>query len=918
MDDAQGRCNTRPVSSAPRQRHDLPAGTVTLLFTDIEGSTQLLRQLGDAYADVQDRHRRLAREAFARHGGHEVDTQGDAFMVSFSRAADAVAAAVSVQRALAGERWPGGVQVSVRMGMHTGAPSLVAEGYVGLDVVRASRICSVAHGGQVVLSQATRNLLADEPLPGGSLRSLGVHRLKDLPSVEPLFQLVVPGLRDAFPPLRTLAGATLPSLHHRLVGRREELAHIDALLAGGVQLVTICGAGGAGKSRLALEVAANAAETRPVYLVGLASISDAGLVPDAVARATGARENPGRTLVEATADVLSAPGTLLVLDNLEHLPGAAQQVVDLLEGSPGLEILATSRAPLRLARERVVALEPLPVDDAVTLFAELAESRGIRLPAHTEPAVREICHRLDGLPLAIELVAARLTVLSPSALLQGIESGLALTAEGPIDLPERQRTLRSAIDWSYGLLSASQRELHQAVSVFAGGCTVDDARAVSRSNGSFFTDLEALVTGSLIRSDVAADGEGRLSLLETVRRYALDELEAAGRIGELRDRHAERFLALAERAEAELSGPRQAAWLEQLEREHDNLRAAIDWLLAAGRVDDALRAVSALGRFWRAHAHIREARAWLAAGLEADADVEPLTRAKALWTAGRQASAQGDYATAEPLVQEALELFRATGAQRDVVFALAELCTLASQREDLDEAERTAREAVEIARTLGDPRAISAALTSLAGVAQDQSDYEHVRSLFGESLALRRTLDDPLLVASTAYNLGLAALLAEDLETAATALEESLTLARELGESIYTAGSACALGEIALARGEAATAFELLSESLALYTALGHDRVRAECLYGIGGVAASEGLLTEAAQLWGCADAIREGLGFALVGEERQILERFQDVVLDGLGQGAAAAARRAGRAAAVDELVTAVAGRLGAPARVE
>jgi predicted ATPase/class 3 adenylate cyclase len=900
------------------RREDLPSGTVTLLFTDIQGSTQLLRELGEGYAEIQDTHRRLLRDAFQRHGGHEVDTQGDAFMASFRRAVDAVVASVEIQRALAAERWPEGAQVSVRMGLHTGEPRLVAEGYVGLDVVRASRICSVAHGGQIVLSQTTRDLLADEPLPGASVRPLGVHRLKDLPAVEPLFQVVAPDLADAFPPLRTLGGATLPSLHHRLVGRREELERIEALLAESVRLVTICGPGGAGKSRLALEVAASASRTRPVYLAGLASISETSLIPLAVARAVGVRETPERPLPELLPEALSSHGTLLVLDNLEHLTDAATTVADLLQSTPGLQLLVTSRSPLRLAGERVVSLAPLPVDDAVTLFGELAAARGIELEPGAQPSIQAICRRLDGLPLAIELVAARLAVLSPAALLRALDDGLALVAEGPVDLPERQRTLRATIDWSYGLLTESQRDLHLVLAVFAGGCTLEDARVVASAGAGFLSDLEALVTGNLVRSDVASDGEGRLSLLETVRQYAVQALDEAGRLEEVRERHAERFLGLSEQAEEALTGPDQALWLEQLEREHDNLRAAFDWLLTTGQVDDALRAVSALGRFWRAHGHVREARALLASGLAADAVVDPLTRAKALWTAGRQATVQGDLGAAVPQLEEALELFRACDAQRDVVFALAELCLLAGYRQDLEEAERLALEAVEIARGLGDPRAVSAALNSLASVAQDRGDYERVRSLFGESLTLRRSLDDPLLVASTAYNLGLAALLAGDLETATTALEESLTLARELGETVLTAGSACGLGEIALVRGDVDHAFALLAESLVLYTELGHDRVRAECLYGIGGVAAAEGLHHEAAQLWGCADAIREELGFALVGEERQILERFQDGVIDGLGQDAAAAARRAGRTADSDELVAAVAARLGAAAPVE
>ncbi len=338
----------------------------------------------------------------------------------------------------------------------------------------------------------------------------------------------MPGLEASFPPLQTLGGATLPALHHRLVGRQGVLTEIESLAARpDVRLITITGPGGAGKSRLALEAAAAAAVERPVHLVGLAPIADPELVPTAIARTVGVRESGEGPLIEQIADALAGTGTLLMLDNLEHLPEAATHIRTLLDRAPDLDVLMTSRAPLRLSGEHVVRLDSLPVDDAVTLFEELAAARGVVLLEDALPSVREICRRLDGLPLAIELVAARLVVLPPAQILKALDEGLALEMEGPIDLPERQRTLRATIDWSYSLLSARQRELHGALGVFSGGCSLEDAREIAGSATGFLSDLEALASWSLLRSDVS-DGSVRLSMLETVREHAVMRLVSEG------------------------------------------------------------------------------------------------------------------------------------------------------------------------------------------------------------------------------------------------------------------------------------------------------------------------------------------------------------------------------------------------------
>jgi predicted ATPase/class 3 adenylate cyclase len=848
------------MSSRADERKRLPGGTVTLFFADVEGSTRLLYALGgERYGAVRARSRELVRAAASCHGGHEVDWAGDGVFLVFESAREAVAAAAELQRALAAEPRPAEEAIRLRIGIHTGEPELDGEGYVGLDVHLAARICGAAHGGQVVLSRAARDLAGDEPGPGVSFRPLGQHRLKDVPRPELLFQLLAPGLEEAFPPLQTLGGATLPALHHRLVGRADDLARIQGLLVRpDVRLVTITGPGGAGKSRLALEVATIAAAERPVHLAGLASISDDALVPDAVAAALGARESRDRTLLQAISDTLTGKGTLLFLDNLEHLPGASRHVAALLELVPDLDVLATSRAPLRLSGEHVCALDPLPVEEATTLFRELAAARGVELQEEWLPAVREICARLDGLPLAIELVVAPLAVLHPLQLLEALREGLALELQGPVDVPERQRTLRATIDWSYGLLGESQRELHGRLAVFAGGCTLEDARAVAGSK-TFLSDLEGLVAASLVRSD-PGDGTTRLSMLETVREDAVGRLAAAGRLDDARRRHAERFLELVTIAGSELEGPEQARWLERLERELDNIRAALEWCLYADRVEDELRAASGLSRFWRAHGHVSEARRWLGEGLARPRGVAMEVRAHALWAAARQAMAQSADDDAEALVEEALPLFRELGLEREVVFALSELAWIAVDR-DLARAETLSEEAVARARQLGDPRAISAALNVLSSVVQARGDHERAIAANEEALALRRTLGDPLLVADSAYNLGMSAFLGGRRERARAAFEESLALARELGDALHVAASLCMLGELGLLEGDLERAGRMLRESLELYAGVPDQRNCAECLLVLAAAAVCSGEPEEGARLWGAAESLRHGDG---------------------------------------------------------
>jgi len=861
------------VSRSDDSRKRLPSGTITLLFADIEGSTRLLHALGERFGPIRARMRELVRAAATTHGGHEVDWAGDGAFLAFSRARDAVAAAAEIQQALAREAWPPEGALRVRTGIHTGEPELGEEGYVGMDVVVAARICAAGHGDQIIVSRAARDLAGNEPLPGSSFRSLGRHRLKDVPNPEQLFQLVGPDLPDAFPPLRTLGGATLPALHHRLIGRGSDLSAIKHLLSRpDVRLVTITGPGGAGKSRLALEVAGAAAVERPVHLVGLAPISDPDLVPAAIARTVGIRESPEIALIDVVGDALTGTSSLLVLDNLEHLPAAATHVARLLDRASDITLLATSRVPLRLAGEHVVPLGALPIDDASELFAELAAARGVVLQKEALPSVQEICRRLDGLPLAIELVAARLVVLPPAQILEALDQGLALEMEGPIDLPERQRTLRATIEWSYGLLTDRQREIHEALAVFAGGCTLTDAGVIAESGPRFLGDLESLVALSLLRSDVA-DGEVRLSMLETVRGHAVSMLESDGRLDELRRRHAERFLELAVQAEEELAGPRQSDWLARVESELDNIRAALDWSLSSGRVEEALRAVSALGRFWRAHGHVREARRWLSMGLALASELPDDVRADALWTAARQATAQGDFDNAAPLLEEAAAIFRRLGRLRHAAFALSELGWVVLERGESDDAEGFCREALALAEESGDARARSGALRVLSDVFAARDDLPQAIALQEEALALRRALGDPLLVSDATYHLGVSLFRKGDIDEARHALEESLTLARELGEESQQAAALFMMAELDLLAGDLDRAETQVRESLAVYTRVENDRDRAECLVVMAGIATARKSFEQAARLLGEADALRGDSPLDLY--EVPVLERF-------------------------------------------
>ena len=678
---------------------ELPSGTVTFLFTDIEGSTKLLHELGDAYADALAEHRRVLRDAFERHGGVEVDTQGDAFFVAFARAADALSAARDGQAALDGP-------IRVRMGVHTGEPLVTDEGYVGIDVHRAARIAAVGHGGQVLVSQSTRDLVSDD------LLDLGEHRLKDLTAPERIYQL---GAGD-FPPLKSLNQSNLPEQPTPFVGREKELAEVLDLAGDPkIRLLTLTGPGGSGKTRLAVQAAAELVDEHEhgVWWVGLQAVRDPDLVLPTISAAIGAQGDP--------AEHIRDRRMLLVLDNLEQVVEAAPGIGELLSACLNLNLVATSREPLHLAAEHEYAVPPFVEPEGVGFF--LARARAVRIDFQPDDDVRKICNRLDQLPLALELAAARTRALSSAQILERLEQRLPLLTGGTRDAPERQRTLRSTIAWSYELLSVEEQRVFRRLAVFAGGWSLAAAEAVA---GAELDVLQSLVEKSLVRFD-----RERYSMLETIREFALERLEEADEGDENRRRHGMFFLELAEAVSTAAEADYGRRY-ELIPPDQDNFRIAIDWSLTAGEIELGLRIAVALEQFWviaDPWDGIRRFEALLAV---AD-HVDPILRARALRCYSGSSHISGDYEKARRAEEASLAIFRTAGDQEGVAVLLQRLANTVLSLGDRELARECLDEALTISRRLNSRQRLSDIVGSLGYLAEEEGDLERAIELFGEA-----------------------------------------------------------------------------------------------------------------------------------------------------------------------------------------
>jgi len=746
----------------------LPDGELTLLFTDIDGSTRLVQTYGDRYPDVLAEHRGVLRRAFARHGGVEVDTQGDAFFVVFPRAGDAVSAAVEAQRGLADG------PVRVRMGLHTGTPLRTTEGYAGMHVHRAARIAAAGHGGQVLLSRSS----ADAPDVSFELRDLGEHRLKDLPEPEWIFQVRGPGLTLDFPPLRSLSNTNLPIPGRRLVGRERELSELASAIRSGRRVVTLTGAGGTGKTRLAVQAGLELVEHFPngVLFVGLAPLTDARLVIPAIAQTVGVRESPGEPLLDTLAAHLEMRRLLLILDNLEHVVDAAADVAALVSRAGGLTVLATSREPLRIDAEQEFPLAPLEAADAIELFSDRATLVDPDFEADGPTA--EICERLDGLPLAIELAAARVRLLPPSAMLERLERRLPLLRSSARDIPDRQRTLQATIDWSYGLLSPVEQELFRNLAVFAGGCSLDAAETVCSADPDV---LEALVQKNLVLQRRDVEGNARFLMLATVREFADDQLEARDP-GAVQRSHAAWVCTLAEEAEPHLLGQGQVRWMGRLDEEFANIRAAVGTSLAAGDAETALRISAALVDFWDARGSYDEARGWLHRGLASYDGTDDQLRARSLLAAALAAFNSADVEEAESLTAQSLEISRSADSGRVHTRALIQMAALAMLRGDFGRTVALAEPAAAVAEAAGDDIMRAFALNLLAVGRYELGDQDAGERLFIEAARLLRAAGDRRDLAILEANLAEAALISGDYAAARGRYQSALALSGELGD----------------------------------------------------------------------------------------------------------------------------------------
>ncbi|HEX5963529.1 MAG TPA: adenylate/guanylate cyclase domain-containing protein, partial [Gemmatimonadales bacterium] len=790
---------------------DLPSGTVTFLFTDIEGSTALWERDRAAMAAAVERHIALLDTAIQAHGGIHFKTVGDAVQAAFPTAPDAISSALDAQRSLLAEEWGEIGSLRVRMALHAGEAMVHNEEYQGPLLNRSARLLAIGHGAQILLSETAATLARDALPPGTDLRELGEHRLPDLLEPECVFQLLHPDLPDAFPPLRTLETRphNLPIQATPFLGREREVTEVVALLrSADARLVTLTGPGGTGKTRLALQAAAELLDAFPdgVFFVPLAALRDPELVPSAIASALGLRDQAGQTPAQAVREALAGKRLLLVLDNVEQVAASAPFVGELLAAAPDLEVLATSRLPLRLRAEREYPVTPLALPpangmppeqflqyEAVRLFVERAQAvrAGFTLTPEIAPAVAEITRRLDGLPLAIELAAARVRLLPPAALLARLEKRLPLLIGGPRDAPARQQTLRDAIAWSYDLLTADEQALFRRLSIFAGGFSLEAAEAVANPGGELdvLDGVDRLSEHSLLRPVAGPAGEPRFTMLETIREYGLERLEQGGEAETTRRAHTEFFLALVEGAEPKLTSPEQLVWLERLEAEHDNLRAALDWALVRDS-QMALRLAGGLAWFWFFRGYLREGRGWLERTLAASGDPGPL-HAEALAAAGRLARHLGDYGGAIALLERSLELARSFQDRRVEALALHEL-------------------------------------GALAGLAEGDAARE--AALTEASLALWRELGDSWGIARTLNNLGYEAYLQGDLDRAVSLLDEGVTLARVAGDRSVLGYILDSRGVVAEAQGELARATDLYQEALTLADQVGNPLVEAYAL----------------------------------------------------------------------------------------
>ncbi|MEX1124691.1 MAG: adenylate/guanylate cyclase domain-containing protein [Acidimicrobiia bacterium] len=868
----------------------LPTGTVTFLFTDIEGSTRLVQGLGPRWVDLLEAHNDLMRAAIESNHGTVVKTEGDSFFAVFGSALDAALASGAAQDALATNAWPEDGRIRVRMGLHTGVAALGGADYVGLDVHRAARISDAAHGGQTVLSEPTAILVERDLPPSLTLHDLGKHRLKDLSEPETIFELVGRGRQEDFPHLRTLdvIPNNLPMQLTSFVGRERELAEALRLLER-ARILTMTGPGGTGKTRLSLQVAAEVGDQFPdgVFFVALAPVSDVEVVPSQILSSIGLQAARDRSPAVSLAEHLRTKSLLLVLDNFEQVLGAAPLVADLVRASPDSKFVVTSRAPLQISGEQEMPVAPLPLADpnqianldelvhvaSIALFNEraLAVRPDFEITLENAQSVAELVRRLDGLPLAIELVASRLRHLPVSTILERLDA--RMLSSGSVDLPERQRTIEGAIAWSYDLLDQPSKRLFSRLSVFAGGARLEEIEAVCGPAGDLVVDviegLGLLLDQSLLRR-VDTDDSPRFQMLHVIREYAMNRLEDIGEGAALHHRHLEAYTELAEMVAPELLRKDRRRWLDVMEADHDNIRAALEWALANGEGDLALRLGAALWRFWQARGHLHEARRRVDATLALPGG-EPRNRAKAMEALGGILWWQAKMDECRDTYARVLQMQRELGHPKEIANALYNYgLTVAFSATDRDQ-EKTLPEVAEI---LDEAEAIYQELADVGGL----GDVEWARGT------------------TTAY-VGL------NPAAASEHMKKAIDFYSRAGNEFGMGWGLFEVGEMARRSDSFEEAWEYVSKGLALFA--GHRDVSGVTLFlaSTAGIAQGLGDMLRAARLAGAFTTLRITSGADIVSYETNEITGLDFATLESL-TGDMGVAYQEGRAMDLDQAV--------------
>ena len=845
----------------------LPTGTVTFLFTDIEGSTRLWQQHPEPMKQALLRHHALLQQSIESSNGYVFQIVGDAFCAAFHTAAGGVAAALAAQRALAAEPWGETGPIRVRMALHTGTADLHAgehkagEYMSGLTLSHTARLLSVAHGGQILVSNATQELVRNDLPSLVELRNLGLHRLRDLTRAEHIYQVVAQRLPDRFPALRSLEVVpnNLPRQLTTFIGREREIAEAKRLLAE-THLLTITGPGGSGKTRLSLEIGARLLSEYPdgVWLVEFAHLADPARVPQVLATALSVREEADRPLLVTLVDHLRPKRVLLLLDNCEHLIDACAGLADtLLRGCPEVKILPSSREALGLTGEVVFRVPPLSLPDSrlVPALERLAEYEAVRLfvdraiavkpdftlTDDTAAAVVQICRRLDGIPLAIELAAARVRTLSVQQITAHLDERFRLLTGGSRTALPRHQTLRGLIDWSYGLLSEAERELFRRVSVFVGGWTLEASVAVCAGVDVDRYDIVELLGRLVDKSLCLIDGEGsdpRYRLLETIRQYGFEKLAETSEGQVVRARHRDFYLGFAEDAEPRLQGPEQVAWLQRLEADHDNLRAALRWSLDCDETEAALRFGSALSLFWDTHGYVREGREWLdellAHARERPTSTVTTRRAlgKVLDAASRTRARWSEFPQATEFLTQGLAVWRELGDKRGIAEALNNLAVGATQSGDRVRARVLVAESLALFRELSDKRGTAHALNNLAEILRGDGDLPGARALFEESVPLFEAIEERRGLSHALDNLGGILTAQGDYGPAEALYSRSRRLAEELGDNHAVATALRSLGGVAHHRGDHERARSFYEDSVARFREMGDGFCLAKSLIG--------------------------------------------------------------------------------------